>query len=213
MSDQNPDTQSPETQNPDTQNPDTQSPDAELKIRYQETPNPYALKFILNRAFKSEGKATFKPDSNFQNLPLIASLFELEGTEQVYVNDHTLTFTHSGIMENSEIKKRVESIIQTRWSVHNPSFEMEEEKYKPADRTHLSEELREIEDILDRTIRPGLQADGGDLEVIKYEDNEVHIMYQGACGGCPSAMMGTLEAIENILSYELDNPELRVYPI
>ena len=38
-------------------------------------------------------------------------------------------------------------------------------------------------------------------------------MYQGACGGCPSAMMGTLDAIEGILQNELKNPELRVRPI
>ncbi|MEZ4871765.1 MAG: NifU family protein [Bdellovibrionales bacterium] len=66
---------------------------------------------------------------------------------------------------------------------------------------------------MDRTIRPGLQADGGDLEILEFKDNEIKILYMGACGDCPSAMMGTLDAIQNILRHELGNDELRVRPV
>jgi Fe-S cluster biogenesis protein NfuA len=45
------------------------------------------------------------------------------------------------------------------------------------------------------------------------EGNEIYILYQGACGGCPSAMMGTLDAIQSILQHELSNPEVSVIPI
>ena len=191
-------------------------PEEEIFVRYQETPNPYALKFIVNKLLKKNGKATFKPDSEFCGLKLIESMFDVDGAEQVYVTDHTLTFTHSGILENDEIKKKIESIIKTRLPIHDPNFEVLEKDHRmhTKDRAPKSSEaLCEIEEILDRTIRPGLQADGGDIEVISYENNEVHIMYQGACGGCPSAMMGTLEAIQSILSHELGNPELRVCPL
>ena len=74
-------------------------------------------------------------------------------------------------------------------------------------------EILKIEEVLDRTIRPGLQADGGDVEVIRFADNILEISYQGACGGCPSAMYGTLDAIQNILRFELKNEDLRVAPI
>ena len=188
----------------------------EILVQYQETPNPNALKFIVNKPLKAEGKATFKPNSEFYGLKLIESIFEVDGAEQVYVQGHTLTFTHSGVLENDQIKKRVEAIIKTRFPIHDSTFqinEANEKGHKTVNKTQVSQELQQIEEILDRTIRPGLQADGGDLEVISYENNEVRIMYQGACGGCPSAMMGTLEAIQNILGHELDNPELRVYPL
>ena len=186
----------------------------EILVRFQETPNPMAFKFIVSQPIKATGKATFRADSNYQGLKLIESLFEIEGAEQVYIQGHTLTFTHNGALMSNEIQKYVESIIRTRWPVHNIHFEVEEEKVqKKQDRSHLSKQLREIEEILDRTIRPGLQADGGDLEVISYEKDELRIMYQGACGGCPSAMMGTLEAIQSILSQELDQPNLSVYPV
>ena len=79
-------------------------------------------------------------------------------------------------------------------------------------RQNLSPELQKIEEILDRTIRPGLQGDGGDIEIIKFEENKVYVMYQGACGTCPSSTTGTLMAIEGILKDEYD-PAIEVIPL
>jgi Fe-S cluster biogenesis protein NfuA len=61
-------------------------------------------------------------------------------------------------------------------------------------------------------VRPGLQADGGDLEILELDGNILTIRYEGACGGCPSAMMGTLQAIEGILRTEF-NPYLEVVAV
>ena len=45
--------------------------------------------------------------------------------------------------------------------------------------------------------------------VLELDGNILTVKYQGACGGCPSAMMGTLQAIEGILRTEF-NPYLEV---
>jgi Fe-S cluster biogenesis protein NfuA len=63
-------------------------------------------------------------------------------------------------------------------------------------------EMGKIETIIDRTIRPALQGDGGDLELVDFKDNVLSIRYQGACQGCPGALMGTLRAIEGVLKRE-----------
>ncbi|HSJ73971.1 MAG TPA: NifU family protein [Miltoncostaeaceae bacterium] len=48
-----------------------------------------------------------------------------------------------------------------------------------------AEILSQIEDVLDK-IRPALHADGGDVEVVDYdEEGFVYLDMQGACGGCP----------------------------
>ena len=70
--------------------------------------------------------------------------------------------------------------------------------------------MLQIEEILDRRIRPGLQGDGGDLACVSYENNVLIIKYQGACGTCPSSTTGTLEAIRSILQDEFD-PQIEVY--
>ena len=50
-------------------------------------------------------------------------------------------------------------------------------------------------------IRPNLQADGGDIELIDVDEAKgiVKVALRGACGCCPHAAMGTLFAIQNIL--------------
>ena len=47
----------------------------------------------------------------------------------------------------------------------------------------MEETIEKIKDVLD-SMRPFLQADGGDLEYVKYEDNYVYIRVKGACVGC-----------------------------
>ena len=50
-------------------------------------------------------------------------------------------------------------------------------------------------------IRPALQADGGDMRVLEYDENTgvVEIELMGACGGCPMSSMTLKAGIERIL--------------
>lgn len=195
--------------------PQMQIAPEDVLVRAQETPNPSAIKFIVNYALKSVGNATFKSKEEAYELPLVASLFDIPGVKQVYVFQNTLTVTHTEELPDSILKDSGTSIIKSRMPVHNPEFSSPEEieRSKKPDRSSLSPERIEVEEILDRTIRPGLQSDGGDIEVVDFKDNTIKIIYQGACGGCPSAMMGTLDAIQSILRNELKNDELVVEPL
>jgi Fe-S cluster biogenesis protein NfuA len=46
------------------------------------------------------------------------------------------------------------------------------------------------------SIRPSLQADGGDVELVAVEGNVVKLRLQGACGTCPMATMTLKQLIE-----------------
>jgi len=188
----------------------------DVMVRVQSTPNPNAMKFIVNSDLKKEGKATFNTTQDAEGLPLVESVFTIPGVKQVYLFQNTMTVTHTGDMDNDLLAQDVEAILKTRVPVHKADFLAPDEKPKAVaavDRSHLPEIRQQIEEILDRTIRPGLQSDGGDVEVISFENNEIRILYQGACGGCPSSMMGTLDAIQGIMQHELGNDQIRVVPI
>ena len=86
----------------------------------------------------------------------------------------------------------------------------DENEKKPSITNGNQRELKKIEEILDRTVRPGLQGDGGDIQTLSLDNKVLMVKYQGACGTCPSASTGTLEAIKSILRDEYD-PELDVY--
>lgn len=181
----------------------------DVMVRTLPTPNPSAMKFIVNAPLKNTGKATFYKKEDAAGIPLVESIFILPDVLQVHVfeNVMTVTFQESASME--PLTDEVVAIIKTRMSIHDPNFKMPDEKEIKKSRENLSPDVVAIEEILDRTIRPGLQADGGDLEVLSYQDNALVIHYQGACGTCPSSMYGTLDAIQSILQDEF-NPQIRV---
>jgi Fe-S cluster biogenesis protein NfuA len=47
-----------------------------------------------------------------------------------------------------------------------------------------AELLSQIEDVLEQ-IRPALHSDGGDVELVEFDDGFVYLHMLGSCGGCP----------------------------
>jgi Fe-S cluster biogenesis protein NfuA len=57
-------------------------------------------------------------------------------------------------------------------------------------------------------VRPVLQADGGDVELVEVgEDGIVKVRLKGACGGCPMSQMTLKMGIERLLKKEV--PEIK----
>jgi len=56
-------------------------------------------------------------------------------------------------------------------------------------------------------IRPMLQADGGDVDLIDVEDGIVKVRLKGACAGCPMSQMTLKNGIERFLKEEI--PEIK----
>jgi Fe-S cluster biogenesis protein NfuA len=72
----------------------------------------------------------------------------------------------------------------------------------------MEETMKEkVETTLGR-IRPSLQADGGDVELIEVTPNgTVKVKLTGACGGCPMSQMTLKMGIERTLKQEV--PEVK----
>lgn len=62
-----------------------------------------------------------------------------------------------------------------------------------------------IDEVLTAKVRPALAQDGGGLEVVKIQEDQVFINYQGACSGCASSTTGTLKFIEGTLRTALNH--------
>jgi len=56
------------------------------------------------------------------------------------------------------------------------------------------------------TIRPALQSDGGDVELVDVKDNKAYVRLKGACQGCPSEDITLKRAIT--VSIRRDVPEI-----
>jgi Fe-S cluster biogenesis protein NfuA len=64
-----------------------------------------------------------------------------------------------------------------------------------------------VEKVIDQ-IRPNLQADGGDIELVEVTaDGVVKVKLQGACHGCPGAAMTLKMGVERMLKANV--PEVK----
>ncbi len=63
----------------------------------------------------------------------------------------------------------------------------------------MKEKVRAILD----EIRPALQKDGGDVELVDIDNGVVKVRLQGACAGCPMSQMTLKNGIERILKEKI----------
>ncbi len=61
----------------------------------------------------------------------------------------------------------------------------------------------EVLEVLDK-LRPFLQRDGGDVELVDVEDGIVKLKLMGACGSCPSSTITLKAGIERALVEEVE---------
>lgn len=169
------------------------------------TPNPQALKFILNERLLNRESRHFKSKEEAQNDPLAKGIFDIHGVVSVFYMDKFITIEKEQKVNWGEIQRPfVEFIKKFDKSLIPP----EQESYRVS-KEEETELLKQINAILDQKVRPALAGDGGGLEVRGLEGLTLKIRYQGACGSCPSSIRGTLVAIENLLRREV-NPAIEV---
>jgi NifU-like protein len=145
--------------------------------------------------------------ANYKGIPvtieeegkLVCKCFNVteEKIRKVAIENHLTTvdeitdFTKAG-GGCGECKPEIEEILRDIWSLKTP-----EKPSAPKKLTNL-QKIALIQEVIEREIRPGLQADGGDIELIDIDGNKVAVALRGMCTGC--VMSGvTLEGIQSKL--------------
>ncbi len=173
-------------------------------INIEPTPNPDALKFILQRPILKSGVRSFRDFGAAVGDPLGSALFALGHVTSVFYMDRFVTVNKEPAAEWSDLIDAVCEVVETQ--------ELEDQTGAvpglPSG-TNCDEKLVRINAVLDERVRPGLAGDGGGVEVLDFDGTTLQISYHGACGSCPSAQGGTLSYIEGLLQTEVD-PAIRV---
>lgn len=97
-----------------------------------------------------------------------------------------------------ECNSEIEKILKDVWSVRKS-----EKSVKAKKLTNL-QKIAFIQEIIEKQIRPPLQADGGDIEIIDIEGNKVIVALRGMCTGCLMSDV-TLSGIQAKLRELVDN--------
>jgi len=167
------------------------------------TPNPHALKFILNERLLKVETRQYPDKHSAESDPFASGIFNIKGVVSVFYMDKFVTIEKSPDSNWGQIQRPFIDFLKT----FDPSLIPKENEIE--ENIDDSELLRQVNNLLDQKVRPALAGDGGGLEVIGVDGYSVKIRYQGACGSCPSSISGTLMAIEGLLKRDI-NPAIEV---
>ncbi len=173
------------------------------------TPNPNALKFILNKKLTNGAANNFASKKEAQNNPVAKGIFEINGVVSVFYTENFITVEKEPAASWQNIQLQ---IIRFIGSFDESELPAEISEGESLEEERKSSALNKINGILDKRIRPLLATDGGGLKVISFEKNTLRIKYEGACGSCPFAIIGTLKTIEQLLQREFD-PNIKVLAV
>lgn len=62
--------------------------------------------------------------------------------------------------------------------------------------------MQNVEEVLDELVRPALNADGGDITLLRIDDDNIFVKLVGSCSTCPSSVMTMRMGVERLLQEE-----------
>lgn len=180
-------------------------------VRTKETPNPNALQFVINAVILDNGNISIASKKEAEGDKMVAALFERPGVLSVFVMDNFVTVTKDEKTSWVPLKDRLWKTIDETVTLYQAEGKVQLSEVDVVNFAKLNDEkkLQGIEMVLNRSIRTNLAQDGGGVELKGIDGNEVSILYQGACGSCPTSTSGTLQYIQTQLRQQL-HPELTV---
>ena len=145
------------------------------------------------------------------------ALFGLRSKVKTLIKD-ALQLNEEEVVQNIHVETPVEPTYQP------PKEEVPLKEEEPVvEKVHVEEEIvateetttqavqpaagreltpENVQEILDDDVRPALQMDGGDIELVKVENENIYVRLVGACSTCPSSVMTMRMGVENLLREE-----------
>jgi Fe-S cluster biogenesis protein NfuA len=175
----------------------------QVYITANPTPNPDALKFIVDRQIVDGDPVSYNSAEDSKGSLLAEKLFALDGVKQLFAFQNFVTVTREGDTPWQDFARSIGTTIRSHvQSGETPSF-------LPPETTGEGEDdgkVTIIKQVLDE-IQPMVAADGGSISFAGYSDGVVRLFMQGSCAGCPSATVTLKAGIETRLREVL--PEIR----
>lgn len=90
---------------------------------------------------------------------------------------------------------QIQAIIDEVWQKEKEKVMIEKTK-KPSKKLTNIQKMKLIQETIDRDIRPSLQSDGGDIELIDIDGDRVTVSLRGSCVECPSSKVTLKSTVE-----------------
>jgi Fe-S cluster biogenesis protein NfuA len=185
------------------------------------TPNPAALKFVVNRML-TKNPIEFKNIDETAASPLAKELFKFPYVKEIFIDENYISVTKYEVNNwdeiTLEVRTFIKQFIENGGTVLDESIivaKAEQEKTKNQEFDNLDVTSQQIINILEEYVKPAVQADGGNIAFESYDESNktVKVILQGACSGCPSSTFTLKSGIENMLKSMLNDEEITVEAI
>lgn len=180
-----------------------------VTVYAEATPNPSVMKYVANKKLVVSSQE-FKTIEDTETGSLSRKLYTFPFVKELFVDENYISVTKHDIVEWQEITHEIRSFIKesiesgdeigiSKYNV-GTSIETNETNSLPKFE-NLGEVSKKIVEILDEYIRPAVASDGGNIAFESYNEDtqEVNVILQGACSGCPSSTMTLKNGIETML--------------
>ena len=173
-----------------------------MLIRPQATPNPEALKFVIDRAITEGQTVHFTGVGLVRGSELARGLFELEGVREVFIGPDFITILKESGYEWKELASSVVCVLMEYLMSGEPVLREERKEEEEG-----SEVAGEIKRILEREVNVVLLRDGGEVEFERFEEGIVYVRLKGSCSGCPHSFLSLKGRVERVLRAALPQIE------
>lgn len=197
---------------------ETKSKKQPVTVYGEMTPNPAALKFVVNTML-TKSAAEFKNIDQTASSPLAAELFNFPYVKEVFIDENYVSVTKYDRYDWNEITFELRSFIKgfienggTVLDESHTDSKEKNEKQQIANFDNLDTTSQQIINILEEYVKPAVAADGGNILFDSYdpEEKRVKVILQGACNGCPSSTFTLKNGIENMLKDMLHDENIKV---
>ena len=175
-----------------------------MLIRIEATPNPAARRFLLPRRLPIDAPIAF--DRSSEGRPRFADrLLNIGGvTDLLFAREFISVSRDASAAPWPELQFEVVAEI-TEGLAQGDDADLDrwaEEQIRSDDPVE-----EQIAELLRTRIAPRVARDGGNITLLGYRDGVATVSMQGACGGCPSALMTLKRTVETTLKHYI--PELQ----
>jgi NFU1 iron-sulfur cluster scaffold homolog, mitochondrial len=179
-----------------------------IVVYAEQTPNPAALKFVINKPLLEGGIQLEFPSVEFcKGAPLAQKLFEFPFVKNIFISNNYVSITKVDAIEWSDVMNELRDFLKTYFTnngaVLNELPKITDNPNTLHDSIIKSTIVEEIDmrivDVLNEYIKPAVEQDGGAITFRSFKDGVVTVALQGSCSGCPSSQMTLKAGIEGLL--------------
>ncbi len=187
------------------------TPNRIVSIYTEDTPNPQAIKFVLNRMLFPQSSADFTTLEEAEAVsPLATKLFkDYDFVSNVFIMNNFVTVTKKVAEPWYELIPDLREAIKTYISEGHTIIDTDAYAKAVAEnpssanpnviREDDEEVVKKIKEMLTKYVQPAVEGDGGSVVFRSFDQGIVRLGMQGACSGCPSSSITLKSGIEGLL--------------